>query len=262
MSRIAIVLSGLLALAAAAPVAAETSPAEPVLPSMAGDFGGYELVPLLDDSQPYAEPATPTSLDDVSMTDQVDKLLTPEARAKLAEQGFVVVPEDFRLFHHAYDEQYYEGTPVYVTTDAAYNAWHEVFDKSLRDVETRRLSPALAELLGGMLKNARAQQKALAGTVLADDAARVVDLLSVTAAELGSDPGTLSQRALAEKALIDEHKQSTASPILGTQTDYSLFAPRGHYTRTRISVATSWPCRSWASMPSACPARCRPMPRS
>ncbi len=232
MSRIAIVLSGLLALAAAAPVVAQTSPAEPVSPSTGVDFGSYELVPLLDDGPPYAGPATPTSLADVSMTDQVDKLLTPEARAKLAEQGFVIVPEQFRLFHHAYDEQYYSGTPVFVTTDAAYNAWHEVFDKTLRDVETQRLTPALVKLLDGMRKNAKTQRKALAGTALQDDAARIVDLISVASAELGADV-KLSARAQAEKDLIDEHEQSASSPILGTETDYSLFAPRGHYTRTK-----------------------------
>ena len=38
----------------------------------------------------------------------------------------------------------------------------------------------------------------------------------------------------AEKALIDRHEQSQAtSPILGTVTDYTLFTPRGHYTRTK-----------------------------
>ena len=46
------------------------------------------------------------------------------------------MPEEFRLFHQAYDEQYYAGTPVFVTTDAAYHAWHQVFDKTLRDLET------------------------------------------------------------------------------------------------------------------------------
>ena len=146
-------LSGLLGLTVATSpaMAAESSPSEPALPSSGDTFGSYELVPLLDDGPPYAGPATPTSLADVGMTDQVDKLLTPEARARLAEQGFVIVPEQFRLFHQAYDEQYYSGTPVFVTTDAAYNAWHEVFDKTLRDLETRRLSPALRELLTGML---------------------------------------------------------------------------------------------------------------
>ncbi len=203
------------------------------LPAVDSGFGDYALVPMLGDEAAYAGPVTPTSLDEVTLTDQVEELLGPEARAKMAEQGFVIVPEEFRLFHHAYDEQFYAGTPVFVTTDAAYHAWHQVFDKTLRDLETRKLTPALASLLKGMGKHAVAQQQALTGTELEDDAARVVDLLAVAAAELGPKSGKLTRRAKAEKALIDEHSASTESPILGTETDYSLFTPRGHYTRTK-----------------------------
>jgi hypothetical protein len=202
------------------------------LPSVAPGFGTYEPVPLLPETTPYAGPATPTSLDGVGMTDQVDRLLDADARAKLADQGFVVVPEEFRLFHHAYDEQFYTGTPVYLTTDAAYHAWHQVFDKTLRDLETRRLSPALEELLVGMRRNAVAQAEDLAGTPLQDDARKVVDVLSVALAELGRDV-RLSARARAEKALIDAHDASTESPILGSVADYSLYTPRAHYTRTK-----------------------------
>ncbi|MGD8682808.1 MAG: DUF3160 domain-containing protein [Chloroflexota bacterium] len=235
MKRLAIVLSGLLVLSAPAGplLGAEAGATDPTLPSTGGGFGTYELVPLLDEAQAYAGPPTPASLDAVSMTNQVARLLTSEARAKLAEQGFVIVPEEFRLFHHAYDEQYYEGTPVYVTTDAAYHAWHQVFDKTLRDIETKRLSPLLGKLLRGMLRNARAQRRALAGSALEQDAARVVDLLAVAAAELGVRSGKLSPRAKAERALIAAHDQSTVSPILGTETDYTLFTPRGHYTRSK-----------------------------
>ena len=207
--------------------------AQAELPSLDSGFGTYQLVPLLGDGTIYAGPATPTSIDQVMLTDQVDGLLSPEARAKLAEQGFVIVPEEFRLFHHAYDEQYYEGTPVFVTTDAAYHAWHQVFDKTLRDLETTRLLPALEKLTSGMYKNAVVQGKALRGTALADDAARVADLLAVTVAELGARSPKLSERAQAEKALIDAHTASVTSPILDTEADYSLFTPRGHYTRTK-----------------------------
>ncbi len=224
---VAMVMSGLL-VAVAGPVGAQSE-----LPSSSVDFAEYQVVPLLDEALPYAGPTTPTSLDGVSLTEQVERLLEPAARATLAAQGFVIVPEEFRLFHHAYDEQYYEGTPVFVTTDAAYNAWHEVFDKTLRDIETRRLSPALAQLLTGMRENAVAQRTELAGTPFEDDAARVVDLVSVALSELGVKSGKLSSRAKAEQALIDGHTEVTDSPVIGTLTDYTLFAPRGHYTRTQ-----------------------------
>ena len=120
------------------------------------------------------------------MTEQVDGLLTPEARTKLAEQGFVVVPEDFRLFHQAYDEQYYSGTPVFVTTDAAYHAWHQVFDKILRDLETKRLSPALGELARGHgQERRRRRSRSWPARRWRTMPRRVVDLIAVAAAELG-----------------------------------------------------------------------------
>jgi hypothetical protein len=231
-----VLLAGSLSVALAGSLLATSSPAwaQAELPSVDSGFGEYQLVPRLGDDVPYAGPATPTSLEEVSMTEQVDELLGPVARATLEAQGFVVVPEEFRLFHQAYDEQFYSGTPVFVTTDAAYHAWHQVFDKTLRDIETRRLAPALGELLTGMRENAIEQRKELAGSALEDDAARVVDLIAVAAAELGVPSGKLSQRAQAEKALIDAHDAPAAtSPILGTEADYSLFAPRGHYTRTK-----------------------------
>jgi hypothetical protein len=213
------------------------------LPATGQAFGDYRLVPLIGDGAAYAGPSTPASLADVSVSALVGRQLSAGDRARLAEQGFVVVPARLRLFHEAYQDQYGTGTPVFVTTDAVYNAWHQVFDKTLRDTEQSQLLPALEELVSGMRANAIHQRRELAGTVLAGDAGRVVDLLSVAAAELGTGSGTLSPRARAEKALIDAHTASTDSPILGTLTDYSLFTPRGHYTRnpdlTRFFVAMS-----------------------
>jgi DNA-binding NarL/FixJ family response regulator len=118
-------LAASVALALAGSLLATSSPAwaQAELPSVDSGFGEYRLVPRLGDDVPYAGPATPTSMGEVSMTEQVEELLGPEARATLADQGFVVVPEEFRLFHHAYDEQFYVGTPVFVSSDAAFHAW-------------------------------------------------------------------------------------------------------------------------------------------
>src|SRR3990170_1235038 len=157
------------ALAAEPGSSSDTSTDPAAIPETGLEFGSYELVPLLGDQPPYAGPATPASLGGVLVSEQVDGLLDPRARRVLARQGFVVVPADLRLFHQAYEEQYYEGTPVFVTSDAAYHTWHLIFDKTLRDLELRLLLPTLEELVGGMLANARAQRRALAGTGLADE---------------------------------------------------------------------------------------------
>ncbi len=213
------------------------------LPVYGPDFGDYETVPLLDDDVAYTGPQTPASLADVSVSPLIDSQLSPAARERLAKQGFVIIPADLRLFHEAYEDQSGTGTPVFVTTDAAYHAWHLVFDKTLRDIEQLQLLPALEELVEGMGKNAARQQAELAGTPLEEDTGRVVELIDVVAAELGLQSGKLSPRAKAEKSLIDSHSASATSPILGSEMDYSLFTPRGHYMRneslTRFFVAMS-----------------------
>ena len=245
MKRAAILFSGLL-LAGLLPTSAPVLAAEPDLcisgpggtgtllePATTGPmFGEYKLVPRLGAGQRYVGPRTPKDLSGVTMSRQVERILDPSAERRLGRHGFVIVPAKFRLFHQAYEDQYWAGTPVFVTTDVAYHTWHLVFDKILRDLEQQRLSPALGELLTGMRANAATQQTELAGTTLEDHAAAVYDLLSVAMAELGLPSGELSTRAQAEQALIDAHSASTTSPVLGTSTDYSLFTPRGHYTRS------------------------------
>ncbi len=155
----------------------------------------------------------------------------PAIEQTLADQGFVVVPADLRLFHFAYQGNVYEGWPVFVTTDVAYHVWHQVFDKMLRSLEQEVLLPELEDLVTGLLDAARAQAGELEGTQLADAASRVEQLYQVAAAELGL-PVTLGPLAEQEKALVDEHSApNETSPIVGGKVDYSLFTPRGHYTR-------------------------------
>lgn len=245
MKRVAILVSGLLLaslLSTSAPVfavEADLCVSDPggtgtlLEPAPVGpEFGDYKYVPLIGEGKRYAGPRTPKSLTNVTLSRTVDRQLSPKAERKLVRNGFVIVPAKFRLFHHAYDDQYWASTPVFVTTDVAYHTWHLVFDKVLRDLEQERLLPALEELVTGMRQNAATQQAELSGTEFEDDAAAVHDLLSVAVAELGLPTSGLSDRAAAEKALIDAHSEAAPSPVLGTMTDYSLFTPRGHYTRT------------------------------
>ncbi len=235
-------------------------PAEGTLPMSLVSFGKFSLVPLLGDGQAYAGPDTPKSLDGVEMAASLRRLTADPAVAKALEtQGFAIVPADFERFHMAYEGNVYDGWPVFVTTDAAYHTWHLVFDKILRSVEQEVLLPKLETLVGGLLDAARAQADELKSTPLADRSAQVVQLFQVAAAELGIDAGTLGPLAVKEKALIDEHAESTQSPVTGTKIDYTLFTPRGHYTRnadlTRFFVAMSVLGQSAFCLPSAldCP---------
>jgi hypothetical protein len=214
---------------------ATASPPAEVLafPAAAVRFGELADVPLFGENAPaYAGPATPSSLDGVQVAPSVANLLKdPAVKAALLENGFVVIPSDFRLFHFAYQGNVYEGWPVYVTTDVAYHTWHLVFDKVLRTLEQETLLPELETLVSGLLRAAHAQTQDVAGTQVEDAASRVEQLLQVAAAELDL-PVTLGPLAQKEKALVDAHAASEVSPIVGGTIDYSIFTPRGHYTRT------------------------------
>jgi hypothetical protein len=213
--------------------ASPTHGAVTVLPASLVTFGSYRVVPLTDPDRPgYPGPATPASMAGVKVTDVLkETLATPGVTQALTRQGFVVVPSDARQLHYVYDESFYEGRPVYVTTDAAYHIWHLVFDSILRHTEEQKLSPALRSLLQQSVTAAHEQTTRLTGTPLADAASRAEQLYQVAAAELGV-PVKLGPLATQEKALIDAHGSAQVSPILGVRIDYSLLTPRGHYTRT------------------------------
>ncbi|MGM0385298.1 MAG: DUF3160 domain-containing protein [Actinomycetota bacterium] len=221
--------------ATSSPTATEPPSAFAGLPTTAQSaFATFAGVPLLDPDEPaHGGPATPSSLDDVTVTTALlSEVEEPGVTAALTEQGFVVVPGEYRQLHFAYDDNLYSDVPSYVTTDAAYHVWHLVFDKVLRDVEQETLLPALDELVGGLLEGATDQAIELAGTPLEEEADRAVQLFQVATAALGHDV-ELGPLAAEEKDLIDVRGTSIAtSPITGCPVAYSMFTPRGHYTRT------------------------------
>lgn len=208
-------------------------------------FATYQWVPLLGEDTPYGGPATPTSLDDVLLVEyQQARLDQADLRAMLERQGFAVRPDGFgNYFHEVYKSQSYGYQPLFVTTDAMYHSWHLVFDKVLRNTEQSRLLPILERLLTRAVEAARVQQQQLAGTPLASDAERATAYYEAAAELLGLDLGTTSDRAAQEVALARQAAGVTRSPVSGVRdcqfpvkfdgcVDYSLFLPRGHYTRT------------------------------
>lgn len=204
------------------------------LPTALASFGDYHAVPLLGPRSPaYTGPPTPHSLSKVTIAASLRTVLeqVPGLSAMLEKQGFAVVHSGSSLFQDEYDGNQYGGYPVYVTTDAAYNAWHLAFDKILRDLEQDVLLPKLDQLVGGLVQAAQQQTTRLASTKLATAASHAEQLYELAAAELGL-PVTLGPLAKQEQALVAAHSATATSPLLGETIDYSLFTPRGHYTLT------------------------------
>ncbi|MGB8860062.1 MAG: DUF3160 domain-containing protein [Ilumatobacteraceae bacterium] len=207
-------------------------------------FAAYAWVPLLAGDTPYAGPATPRSLADVLLVEDQQPLLEQaDLVAMLEQQGFAVQAGQNRYFHDAYKAASYGYDPLFVTTDALYHTWHLLFDKVLRDIEQQQLLPILERMLTAAVAAARTQQEQLAGTPLADAAERATAYYEAAAELLGLGLGTTSDRAQQEVALATEAAGVKLSPVSGVGVcqfpkrfdgcvDYSLFLPRGHYTRT------------------------------
>jgi hypothetical protein len=226
---------------------ATTSPARTLgsgLPVNLFGFGRLPAVPLLGDAPAYAGPRTPQTLVGVRVPRSIHSTLTTEVRQRLSQHGFVIVPSDAKLMWQAYAEAPYSNWPVFVTTDVAYHQWHLTFDKVLRSLEQEVLLPKLERLTRALLAEARDQATELRGTSLSDAASRVLKLMQVEATLLGLPAGPLGPAVRAELALIRAHDGLHVSPILGFGgsgdpgtvvpgfIDYSLYTPRGHYTRT------------------------------
>lgn len=211
-----------------------------VVPVSHRSFGTMTAVPLLSGGS-YSGPSAPSSLSGVYMPDWVASLLdSHDATSLLEDNGFVVVPTQTRHFHHIYEGSSYDGWPVYLTTDAAYHVWHLAFDKILREAEQQRLLPALERMVARLVELARAQEAELAGTELEEAANRVTQYYEAAAAVLEIDVGGIGPLAQQEVDLIMDAVGPSLSPTTGgdessgfitTQIDYSLFRPRGHYTR-------------------------------
>lgn len=197
---------------------------------------GFPVNPLIVDEPAYRGPGTPTTLDDILWLDEVSWIIEahPEVPDLLAENGFVIVADGMTQFHQAYGAvDAYRRQPLFITTDAAYHYWHLVFAKALKDTEQLVLLPTLETFAVRLLAVAEAQRDLLAGTDLATAADAVVGYAQVVGAIAETLPGPHDDRVVAELALVRDHAEWTTSPASGADVDYTLFAPRGHYTENR-----------------------------
>lgn len=197
-----------------APPTTTAPTAQPIGVRPVTPFGDFPEIPLLADTPAYAGPTTPTSLDGVLWEERVPE----NARDLIETHGFVVYDSGIGQFHEAYSHVDMSGRqPLFVTTDAAYHYWHLAFSKALRDTEQLVLLPILEDFAVRFVEESA-------------DAEEVADFGLLLRALVGGE--SAEGRISEELSLITDHVGIATSPVLGIDVDYSLFAPRGHYTRT------------------------------
>jgi len=172
---------------------------------------------------------------------------SPQAENILSKNGFVVVPSPYREFFSSYENNRYDSTPNFITTDAMLHNYHLYFDHLLRTLEKDKLRGELNTLTGLMLTESQKQYKALKGTDWENAAARNVAYFSVAARLLDPKadvPAYVGKEVDNELQLITNHQEifvpspvmNIGSPNVGLaealKEDYTQYNPRGHYAKS------------------------------
>ncbi len=159
---------------------------------------------------------------------------------KIAHHGFAIVPSDNIQFFHVYEENDYRQTPNFVTSDMYLQLFHMYFMYVLRTLEEENFAPMLASLCEG-LYNANYQLSQNETDPKLKEAAEWNSTYFAIAIHL------LNQK---NKPVIKKHEEfykQEIAKIMAQKDDnsefleyqdtkfaYSLFKPRGHYTRKKI----------------------------
>ena len=150
----------------------------------------------------------------------------PRLKEALGRQGFAIVPNNKLQLFHIYEKNDYSDFPSFITTDLYLQLFHFYFDSILRDIEEHRMDSLLRQFC----------QEVYVGMDGKDTFNEV--LFAVAWSTLTGETPDLGDAKL-NAVLADEtekinHSEDTYSDFLGytnVKFGYSLFRPRGHYTR-------------------------------
>ncbi len=163
-----------------------------------------------------------------------------DLQKKLAENGFAIVPGEHLQLFHVYEQNDYSNMPSFVTTDLFLQLYHHYFDCLLRDVEEKKLYHQLSvfcqetqKALNRLVVEGDDGGKAKAGKDAANPKEWLDIFFTVANALLTEKEPTGNPVAQHEYQQVMKSEDSM-SAYLGYENAmfaYSLFQPRGHYTR-------------------------------
>jgi hypothetical protein len=166
---------------------------------------------------------------------------TSEARKKLSDQSFVVVPGANKEFYHLYETARYNLCDTFITADSAYYLFHLFYDFSLKEIEKstfrQRVFAAVnamaseAIAASGQAKEPRAREafSRLAGLFTLASLLEEADETKA-AAKLPGIPETL-RSAVSEDFRRIFAAQGDSSAVLAKRLDFTQFKLRGHYEK-------------------------------
>jgi len=156
----------------------------------------------------------------------------------LGENGFAIVPNDGIQLFHVYEENDYQQFPNFVTTDMYMQLFHMYFGYVLRNIEEEKFIPLLEDICLEL----KAKNEEIA---ISSKDERIKDAGFYNAAYYAIAYTSLTGKSLEVKAGYSEMYSEELAHIEAASDDfsqfldytmvefpYSLYKPRGHYTRT------------------------------
>ena len=166
------------------------------------------------------------------------KTFDAQLAQRLAERGFAVVPAQHAQLFHVYEQNDYTNFPSFVTTDLYLQLHHLYADCMLREIEQQRLDSLMACFAKSMYATMHAQrvngttegvrQAALHNAIYFSIAYKLL-----TGKTLGSNDELAGGAQELQRIVRAENATSDFIAEYSNVTfPYSLFRPRGHYTRS------------------------------
>ena len=178
-----------------------------------------------------------TNLLNPSQIKEFDQQLSQQ----LSEDGFAIVPALNAQLFQVYEQNDYREFPNFVTTDLYLQLYHLYIDCMLRELEMYQLFPMMVDYSYEMLQEMKKiYQRSENGTELERAAAHNVRFFTIAETLLRGmksfDPGI--DEIIAEEVEKAVNAADGPSNFMADFKDvtfaYSLFRPRGHYTRNYV----------------------------
>jgi Protein of unknown function (DUF3160)/YARHG domain len=165
------------------------------------------------------------------------KSLSPDFMTLLHKNNFAIVPADNTQLFHVYEKNDYGQIPNFVTTDLYLQLYHMYFSYVLKSLEQDKFIPIVTELSEGMytasMKTAATTTDAKVKSVAEFTATFYAIPYYILTGKKKIIPANFQQSFEEELKHIDAETDETSIFLEYKQTTfpYSLFKPRGHYTR-------------------------------
>jgi hypothetical protein len=147
----------------------------------------------------------------------------------LGANGFAIVPAKHQQLFHVYEQNDYHEFPAFVTTDLFLQLYHLYFDCMLRELEAQKFDSIVKQLCEKGYQHFDPLYQD-------EDARWLSDYFAIARFLTGKAVGLTNHLATVEIDQVMAY-QDSRSEFLGYDNanfPYSLFKPRGHYTRGNL----------------------------